>query len=66
MEENIKIKTEDFKKNADGSWTLVRNTDLEASIGVIRLTSGMTFKKGMTILGFDVAEILDNVSSGKK
>lgn len=52
-----------FKKNPDGSWTTLQNTDITVPYGVIRLARDMTFEKGKTVVGLDIAALLDETAS---
>lgn len=64
MDEITKIMIDEFEKRPDGSWACVRNSDITTkSQKVIRVTPGMTFKKGRTLWGIDVADTLDKISS---
>jgi hypothetical protein len=58
-DERIGIVYEAFRKEADGSWTSVRNSDVTTSDGNIRIGAGMDFRRGVTIRGVDVAKRLD-------
>jgi hypothetical protein len=57
--QKIKITSQAFRKNPDGSWTSVQITDIDTPVGAIRIGPGMTFRKGRTICGIDVATLLD-------
>jgi hypothetical protein len=63
MEEIAKVAIEEFQKNPDGSWVCVKNADITTKSGrVIRVTPGLTFRKGGKISGLDVAKALDEIS----
>jgi uncharacterized LabA/DUF88 family protein len=63
MTEIAKIMIEEFEKKPDGSWVCVKNSDITTkSREVIRITPGMTFRKGVKLWGLDVAEALDKIS----
>lgn len=63
MEEVGKIAIEEFEKKADGSWVCVKNSDINTKSGrVIRVSPGVTFRKGYPLWGVDVAEALDEMS----
>jgi len=63
MAEIAKIMLEEFEKKPDGSWVCVKNSDITTkSQEVIRITPGMTFRKGFKLWGLDVAEALDKIS----
>jgi hypothetical protein len=67
MEEISKIVVEEFEKKPDGSWVSVKNSDiLTSGGGVIRIAAGVTFKKGRKFVGFDIAEVLDQVCANQK
>ncbi len=64
MEEIIKIDIGEYKKNPDGSWICVKNSDIATkSNKLIRISPGTTFKKGVILWGMDVAKTLDEISS---
>jgi len=44
-----------FKKNADGSWTSIRNT----KVGAVAMSAGGTFFPGVKLDGVDVGASLD-------
>lgn len=48
-----------FRKNSDGSWTCVQTTAVSAPIGAILIGPDMTFRKGKTLCGIDIAILLD-------
>lgn len=63
MDEITKIAIEDFEKKPDGSWVCVKNSDVQSKTGkVVRITPGLTFKKGGKLSGLDIAEALDKIS----
>ncbi len=65
MQQDVVIKNQVFKKNSDGSWVAVQNTDIEVPIGTVRIPRGMVFRTGMQFYGIDVAALLDrDLSSG--
>ncbi len=49
----------EFKKNPDGSWTCIKNTDIRNAYGIYRINPGMTFVKNTSHWGMDVAELLE-------
>jgi hypothetical protein len=64
MDEITKLAFDAFKKNPDGDWVSVKNSDLNTkSNKVIRVPPGMTFKKGGTFLGFDIVQVLEYLSA---
>ena len=65
MQQKINIKNQAFNKNPDGSWTSIQNADIDAPIGTIRIPPKMTFRKGRTLNGIDVATLLDQNSHSK-
>jgi hypothetical protein len=64
MEEEVaKVTIEEFEKKPDGSWVCIKNADITTKSGrVIRVTPGMTLRKGGKISGLDIAKALDQVS----
>ena len=48
-----------FKKNTDGSWETVKNTDVRGNVGDIRLPPGAVFKKGAKLNGIEIAALLE-------
>ncbi len=48
-----------FRKQADGSWTAIRNAEVGAGDGFLIIPAGMDFRKGTTLCGVDVAKLLD-------
>ena len=65
MEQTITIICQAFRKNSDGSWTSAQITDVQTPTGAIRIGPGMTFRKGGTICGIDVATLLDQNCTNK-
>lgn len=64
MDEIIKIIIEEFEKKPDGSWVAVKNSDISTESGrIIRIAPGMTFRKGISTWGLDVAKTLDEKSA---
>ena len=59
MTEEVIVLSEAFSKNSDGSWTSIQVTDVQIPIGTIRIPPGMTFKKGGTLDGVDLVEVLE-------
>ena len=57
---DVLIKRELFKKNADGTWTSLKNADIQNAFGIYRVNAGMTFKKNVTNWGIDVAALLES------
>ncbi|MBP8626451.1 MAG: hypothetical protein KBE27_06695 [Syntrophorhabdaceae bacterium] len=59
-----KVVVNDFEKKPDGSWVVVKNSDVFTDAGeMIRLAPGMTFVKGRKLWGgIDLAHVLDEVS----
>jgi hypothetical protein len=63
MDEIAKITIQEFEKKPDGSWVCVKNSDIITKSGnVIRMTPGMTFRKGAKLWGLDIAKALDEIS----
>jgi len=64
MDEIVKIELKDYEKKADGSWITVNNSDIVTKAGsVIRIAPGMSFRPGVKPWGFDVAQVLDEISA---
>jgi len=64
MDEIVKIMVEEFEKKPDGSWVCIKVSDISTKLNrVIRIPSGMVFRKGFTFCGVDVAETLDKLSA---
>ncbi|ABC77263.1 hypothetical cytosolic protein [Syntrophus aciditrophicus SB] len=62
MEKINKISIKEFKKQEDGSWVAVQNSDIQCESGkIIRIEPGFIFKKGITLAGADVASALDEI-----
>ena len=59
MQQTIMVTCQAFSKKSDGSWTSVQTTDVYTPTGAIRIGPGMTFRKGRTLCGIDVATLLD-------
>jgi len=59
MQNSISVVCEAFRKNRDGSWTSVQTTIIRAPIGEIRISPGMTFRRGGKLVGVEVAAVLD-------
>ena len=59
MEQNVKVTCQAFQKNADGSWITNRVSDIETGFGLIRLPTGMMFKKERTFQGLNVVALLE-------
>lgn len=57
------VSSSEFKKNPDGSWTCIKNTDIKSAYGIYRVNPGMTFVKEKLHWGIDVAELLDQAES---
>lgn len=62
MQQKIDIKKQAYKKNPDGTWSTIINTDIVAPIGDIRIGKGVVFSRGQKICGIDVVELLDQHS----
>ena len=55
----ITISYEAFAKNTDGSWTSVKNTDIQTSDRSIRIPRGMVFFKDRPMWGIEVVKMLE-------
>ncbi len=63
MTEIAKIMIDEFEKKPDGSWVCIKNSDIMTTTQeVIRVSPGMTFRRGVKLWGLDVAEALDKIS----
>jgi len=63
MDEIAKIMVNEFKKQPDGSWVCIKNSDIVTKAGnMIRVSPGLTFRKDCKLWGLDVAKVLDEVS----
>jgi hypothetical protein len=63
MDQVVKIAVNEFRKEPDGTWVCITNSDVSTrSSNVIRITPGMTFRKGTIFCGVDIAEALDQAS----
>ena len=63
MAQPVAIDLKVFKKNQDGSWTSIQNTDINIPFGIVRIPGGMIFKQGKLNWGVDIAAMLDDTSS---
>ena len=51
---------EAFRKNSNGSWTSVRNSDIPTPPdGLMRIGPDITFEKGKTFNGIDIVSLLE-------
>ena len=48
-----------FKKNSDGSYSVVKPVEIQGPNGNINLGPGMSFSRGVEFMGIDIAKILD-------
>ena len=53
-----------FRRNADGSWSCIRDVTLNGPGGRIQVTAGKTFHRGMIFMGVDLAGFLDRQARG--
>ncbi|HBE45396.1 MAG TPA: hypothetical protein DDW17_08155 [Deltaproteobacteria bacterium] len=64
MDEIAKIMVNEFKKQPDGSWVCIKNSDIVTKAGnMIRVSPGLTFKKDRRLWGLDVVKMLDELST---
>jgi hypothetical protein len=61
----VGIVFEAFRRQADGSWTCIRNCDVITADGAIRIPAGMDFRRGSTLCGVDMAMVLDEESASR-
>jgi hypothetical protein len=59
MQQSIIVVCEAFTNNPDGSWTSIKNTDIQTSQGSIRIGPGMVFRKDRPMWGVDIVRTLD-------
>jgi hypothetical protein len=55
----ITVSYEAFNRNPDGSWSSIKNTDIQTSDRSIRIPRGMVFFKDRPMWGIDVVKMLD-------
>ncbi len=55
----VTVTPDAFRKQADGSWVCIRNTDVYTPIGAIRINVGLELRKGRTLCGYDIAALLE-------
>lgn len=48
-----------FKRNDDGSYSVIKPVVIEGPNGKISLNPGITFRRGVAFMGIDIAKILD-------
>jgi hypothetical protein len=48
-----------FRRNADGSWSCIRDVTLNGPSGRIQVLAGTTFHRGKTFMGVDLASFLE-------
>ena len=53
-----------FQRNADGSWSCIRDVTLNGPGGRIQVPAGKTFQRGMMFMGVDLARFLDRQARG--
>ena len=58
------IPCENFSKNADGSWTVLRTTFIEGP--AVKVQEDATFKPGRMILGYDIAAMITKACPNAK
>jgi hypothetical protein len=51
-----------FKRNADGSWSCIRDVTLNGPSGRIQVLAGTTFHRGKIFMGVDLASFLETQS----
>ena len=55
----LEIPCEAFKKNPNGSWTCIKPVTIKGPKGEIGIGVGMTFTRGVSFMGINLAELLD-------
>lgn len=63
MQPTAIVSPKEFRRNPDGSWTCIKNSDIKSAYGIYRVSPGMTFKKKQSIWGIDVVELLDQTNA---
>jgi hypothetical protein len=53
-----------FQRNADGSWSCIRDVTLNGPGGRIQVPAGKTFQRGMMFMGVDLARFLEGQARG--
>ena len=48
-----------FRKNDNGSWECIKNTDIKTPSGIHRLNAGMVFKQSNVQWGVNIFEMLE-------
>ena len=48
-----------FQRNADGSWSCIRDVTLNGPGGRIQVPAGKTFHRGTSFMGVDLARFLE-------
>lgn len=48
-----------FKKNPDGSYSVIKPVVIQGPNGSINLNPGMSFSRGVQFMGVDIAKTLD-------
>jgi hypothetical protein len=51
-----------FQRNADGSWSCIRDVTLNGPGGRMQVSAGKTFRRGTLFMGVDLAGFLDQES----
>jgi len=52
-----------FRKNPDGSWACIKPVTIRGPAGEIKISPGLTFRKGVYFMGIDLATLLDQQCS---
>ena len=60
MQQRPAIQCDAYQKNDDGTWTSIRNNDLQTPIGSVRINPGIVFKPGRIQWGIDVVKTLED------
>ena len=48
-----------FRRNPDGTWVCIRRFTLKGPQDEVEFREGITFSRGMTVMGFSVVELLE-------
>ena len=64
MDEIAKVAMDEFKKESDGSWVCVKNSDITTKLGSGNKNShpARLSVKGFTLSGIDIAAALDKLA----
>ena len=52
-----------FEKDKDGNWCCTKATAVKGPRGLLQISQGMTFTKGIPFMGVDIGEMIERESS---